>query len=61
MCLRSGVAMAVGEQLQLRFSSWPGNFHMPQVQPLKKKIQMTSVAEDVKKREYLYLVDRTEC
>ena len=24
-------------QLQLRFSPWPGNFHMPQVWPYKKR------------------------
>ena len=24
-------------QLWVRFSPWPGNFHMPQAQPLKKK------------------------
>ena len=29
-------------QLQLGFGPWPGNFHMLQVQPLKKKNSYTS-------------------
>ena len=27
----------VGWQLQLQFDSWPGNLHMPEVGPLKKR------------------------
>ena len=35
MPLESGVAVAcgAGQQLQLRFDPWPGNLHMPQMQP----------------------------
>ena len=39
---RSGLKDQVLPQLQLRFSPWPGNFHMPQVQPLKKKKKAVS-------------------
>ena len=29
--------VSLRSQLQLRFNPWPGNFHMLQVRPLKKK------------------------
>ena len=29
--------LCIGQQLQLQFSPYPGNFHMPQVQPWKKQ------------------------
>ena len=32
-----GSGCGVGWQLQLPFNPQPGNFHIPQVQPLKKK------------------------
>ena len=34
---RSGLNDPALLQLQLRFSPWPGNIHMPQVQAFKKK------------------------
>lgn len=38
MWLVSGVAVAVGQQLQLLFDPWPGNLHMMWVRPHQKKI-----------------------
>ena len=35
--LASGLKDPVLPQLWLGFDTWPGNFPMPQVQPLKKK------------------------
>ena len=32
-----GCGYGVGWQPNLRFDPWPGNFHMPQMPPLKKK------------------------
>ena len=31
--------LGAGQQLQLQFNPWPGNLHMPLVQPLKTKIK----------------------
>ena len=36
----SGLKDLVLPQLQLRFNPWSGNFHMLQVQPLKKKREL---------------------
>jgi hypothetical protein len=34
----SGLLQGMGLQLWLEFSPWPGNFHMPSMQPFKKKL-----------------------
>ena len=35
MCV--AISCGIGQQPQLRFDTWPWNFHMPQVQLYKKK------------------------
>ena len=58
LALHSGLKDPVLPQLWLGFDTWPGNFPMPKVQPLKKKkgrsshhssVEMnpTSIHEDV--------------
>ena len=34
---QSSTALKAELQLQLKFNPWPGNFHMLQIRPLKKK------------------------
>ena len=43
-CSRHGAAGSVSmvPQLRLRFNPWPGNFHMPWVQPKRKKKKKNS-------------------
>ena len=65
----SGLKDLVLQQLWLRFISlWPGNFHMPWVQPLKKKkkkkkkklVEYIENLEDLHKILYFWLLKNLE-